>query len=410
MVRTLTKANLDERKKLTALIDDFIEANSKEPIKSLEAFLKDLTIFLYKRYDKVDKNLLKELAIERLKALNIAFDVKNAELIYEKMLEAASITTAAALSVKPLNIVFDRVDIKAIKSMKQSFYWVADEYNKKITAEIKNVIEDVFRGEIPRAELATHLQEKYGEILKRDRRYFEGVADHIINQSQNIARVTEAIKYNIKAFKVVARMDERTSDICRSMNGRIISAEHLQRQVDAILSAKSIGEKKAAAEWRSGYHFGKLPKNFGLPPYHFRCRTMVFPVNLFEDTIDGKKVRYADKNRDDAIVHIDKSGVQRRVKKHIYDKLKQKHKLKDKEIIGILNDIKYISPHSKIHGRFIAQSGRGYVAVFEGEDVITMFPPTRGKKYFNDNAKPGKIVNIDTGETIERIKKWFELF
>lgn len=401
MVRTLTKANLDERKKLTALIDDFIEANSKEPVKNLEAFLKDLTIFLYKRYDKVDKNLLKELAIERLKALNIAFDVKNAELLYEKMLEATAATTAAALSIKPLNIVFDRVDIKAIKSMKQSFYWVADEYNKKITDEIKNLIEDVFRGEVPRAELATHLQEKYGEILKRDRRYFEGVADHIINQSQNIARVTEAIKYNIKAFKVVARMDERTSDICRSMNGRIISAEHLQSQVLNILNAKSIGEKKAAAAWKNGYHFGKLPKNFGLPPYHFRCRTMVFPVNLFEDRVDGKKVKYADKNSNDALTMIDGSGVQRRIRREIYNKLKQKHNLSDKNIVGALNGIEWIARHSSNHQQFVAKSGN-YFIVFKGESVESIFIPKDKRGRVNKNYFKKWAVE----KTIERIKKW----
>ena len=401
MVRVLTKANLDERKKLSTLIDDFLASNSKEPVKSLEAFLKDLTIFLYKRYDKVDKNLLKELAIERLKALNITFDVTNAELIYEKMLEATAVSTATALSVKPLKVAFNRVDIKAIKTMKQSFYWVADEYNEKITDEIKKLIEDVFRGEVPRAELAQHLQEKYGKILKRDRVYFKGVADHIINQSKNIARVTEAIKYNIKAFKVVARMDERTSDICRSMNGRIIPAEHLQSQVDAILSAKSIGEKKRAAEWRNGYHFGKLPKNFGLPPYHFRCRTMVVPVNLFEDTVGGKKVRYADKNSNDALTMIDGSGVQRRIRKEIYSKLKNKHNLSDKNIVGALNGIEWVARHANDHQRFVAKSGN-YFIVFKGESVESIFiPKDKRGKVNRDYFKKWAVE-----KTIERIKKW----
>jgi len=401
MLKTLTKANIDEKKALQKLIDEFIESNSREPIKSLEAFLKDLTIFLYKRYDKIDKNLLKELAIERLKSLNIAFDVAKVELIYEKMLEATALTTAAALSVKPLGVEFDRVDIKAIKTMKQSFYWVSDEYNEKVTTEIKNLIEDVFRGDIPRAELAEHLQEKYGEILKRDRRYFEGVADHIINQSQNIARVTEAIKYNIKAFKVVARMDNRTSDICRSMNGRIIKAEHLQKQIDEILNAKSIGEKKAAAAWKSGYHFGKLPKNFGLPPYHFRCRTMVVPVNLFNDKVGGKDIEYADKDRDDAVVMIDSTGVQRHIKRDIYNKLKRKHNLSDKNIVGALNSIEVVARHATNHKQFVAKSGN-YFIVFKGDSVESIFVPKDSRGRVNrDYFKKWALE-----KTVERVKKW----
>merc|ERR1711879_436990 len=103
-------------------------------------------------------------------------------------------------------------------------------------------------------------------------RYFEGVADHIINQSQNISKVNQASK---------------------------------------VLAAKNISEKKEAAQWKNDAHYGKLPSNFGLPPYHFRCRTEIVPVWLSTEEIDGKKVKYALKKKDDIITHIDNTGVQR---------------------------------------------------------------------------------------------------
>lgn len=306
--------------------------------------------------------------------------------------------------------MFDRIDIESIKAMKKMFYWSGTEYNKDVEDKLKDIIDRVFRGEIPRKEVAKVLEEELDGVLKGSKSYFEGVADHIINQSQNVSAVVEGVKYGMEYFKVIAVMDSRTSKICRSMNGRIIPAKHLKAQADRLLKAKSIQEKKDAAVWKSDYHFGKLPANFGLPPYHFRCRTMVQAVSVYDEMIDGKKVYYSDKDKDDIITQIDNTGVQRRVKKHIYSKLKNKHGLKDKEIVGVLNDIRYISPHAKIHGRFIARSGRGYIAVFDGEDVITIFPPTRGKKYFNENAIQGKIVDVNTGATITRVKKWFEIF
>jgi len=39
-------------------------------------------------------------------------------------------------------------------------------------------------------------------------------------------------------------VDSKTSDICRSMNGRVIPAEHLERQANAITAAKSMAAKK----------------------------------------------------------------------------------------------------------------------------------------------------------------------
>ncbi|RAZ37948.1 hypothetical protein [Campylobacter hyointestinalis] len=34
-----------------------------------------------------------------------------------------------------------------------------------------------------------------------------------------------------------------------------------------------------------------MPKNFGLPPYHFRCRTEIVPVWIDEEEIEGVVMR-----------------------------------------------------------------------------------------------------------------------
>ncbi|MBD3866477.1 hypothetical protein JJB27_10570, partial [Campylobacter fetus subsp. venerealis] len=132
--------------------------------------------------------------------------------------------------------------------------------------------------------MAETLKEKFKGVLSANTSYFEGVSDHIISQAQNIARVNQSSKYGVKHYKVLARIDSRTSDICRSMNGRIIPASHIEAQSNNIQNAKDINEKKAAAIWRNEPFLGKiLPSNFGLPPYHFRCRTELVPVWINEE-------------------------------------------------------------------------------------------------------------------------------
>jgi len=78
----------------------------------------------------------------------------------------------------------------------------------------------------------------------------------------------------ITRVKVKAILDKRTSAICRALNGRIIEVAELSRQKEAILSAQSKEELKQAQPWlKASQVAGDLPSGYGLPPYHYRCRT-----------------------------------------------------------------------------------------------------------------------------------------
>lgn len=185
------------------------------------------------------------------------------------------------------------------------------------------------------------------------------------------------------------------------MHNKIIETPHLSKQVNSVLDAKNISEKKQAAAWKNDAHFVKLPSNFGLPPYHFRCRTEVVPVWLKEDEIDGKKVEFASKRKDDIITHIDKTGVQRRLKNsntHIQEKHKES---KSKDIISALNSIKEIAPHASNHQRTVAKSANGFIMVFEADEIVTAFKPidNNGKSSLDNYFK--RYVKQDKKEIIK---------
>lgn len=271
--------------------------------------------------------------------------------------------------------------------MRDTFYWTGTQYDKRTTDKLKGIIEEAFEGKISRTELTQRLSEEFNGVLSASKPYFEGVADHIISQSQNVSRVNQALKYGVEHFQVKARLDERTSDICRSMHGRIIEAAHLERQVNNILDAKSIDEKKRAATWSDKPQFGKLPSNFGLPPYHFRCRTEVVPVWLSEEEVDGKKVRFTSKRKDDVFVHIDKTGVERRAKETLWTHSKSLKPTK-KRTIALLNSIEEIAPHLKDKRRFAALSDNS-VIIFQSDEIytiVTLENKKRARDYFKRNS------------------------
>lgn len=400
LLSTLLKAKFDKNKSVSELVDEFIKQNAKLAKKELEAQLANLLIFINENYN-IDKKVLKELVNSKISSMGLSINPNNLEEIY------------AALAGKNIavNIVFDEIDVRAINAMRNNFYWVGKEFNKGFSDRLKDIIESAFRGEVARSELAGRLKEEFASELKQSVRYFEGVSDHIISQNQNISTVNQARKYGVKYYKVVAVMDSRTSAICRSMNGRLIPAEHIERQCDNIMNAKDMASKKAAATWAKAPYNGrsdKMDSNFGMPPYHFRCRTEIVPAWVDEYENDGVTMRASEApGKDEIIRHIDKMGVERVLtfvnandKKHSANLLQRTSAAK---IVSALNSITHIAPHANVEQKTIAKTQNGYIIIFDGDKIDTIFPTKDNqalKKYFENYAKKDKI---------EVIKRWWQI-
>nr|DAT18920.1 MAG TPA: minor capsid protein [Caudoviricetes sp.] len=400
LLSTLLKAKFDKNKSVSELVDEFIKQNAKLAKKELEAGLANLLIFINENYN-IDKKVLKELVNSKISSMGLNINPNNLEEIY------------AVLAGKNIavNVVFDEIDIRAINAMRNNFYWVGKEFNKGFTDRLKDIIESAFRGEVARSELAQRLKEEFASELKQSVRYFEGVSDHIISQNQNISTVNQARKYGVKYYKVVAVMDSRTSAICRSMNGRLIPAEHIERQCDNIMNAKDMASKKAAATWAKAPYNGrsdKMDSNFGMPPYHFRCRTEIVPAWVDEYESDGVTMRASEApGKDEIIRHIDKMGVERVLtfanandKKHSANLLQRTSAAK---IVSALNSITHIAPHANVEQKSIAKTQNGYIIIFDGDKIDTIFPTKDNqalKKYFENYAKKDKI---------EVIKRWWRI-
>jgi hypothetical protein len=415
LLNKIIKSNLNEKKSLNDLIDEFIKTQSSTTKAQLEEFLSSLFIYINKNYDKTPKEELLAIVESKLRDLNIQFDTKEVDDVYSSI--------ASATSVGTTKIVFDKIDVKAINSMRNGFFWASDKYNSDTQNLLKDTIEEAFKGNIPRADLSAALKQSFQGIIDKDENYFKLVSDNIISQSQNISRANQALKYDVQYFKVRARIDIKTSDFCRSINGRIISAKHLQTQLNNIIDADNIEDKKDAAPWQSKPIFGILPANIGMPPYHGRCRTQIEPVWINEETrVDkrtGKeyKVRNTKNDKNYKLTHIDKTGIEVNVKANIYDKItNNKHGLTEKQLVGALNSIKYKAPHKitgnhpNEHIKSVALTKDGYTLIYESNELVSCYPPTRRESsYFNDNAILGKVTDVDTGEIKERVKKWYEI-
>lgn len=415
LLQKIIKQRINKAKSLNDLIDEFVSTQVGFAKDHLEEFLSSLLVYINKNYDKTPKKELLSIVESKLQDLDIRFDTKDIDDIYSSIAFATSIGTT--------KVVFDQIDTKAINSMRKGFYWTTDKYNTDTQNLLKNMITKAFEGDITRAELSAVLKEEFEGMVDKDENYFKLVADYIISEAQNTSKINQALKYDVEAFKVRARIDTQTSDICRWMNGKIIPASHLKNQLTRVFESTSIESKKLAAPWQSKPIFGSLPKNVGRPPYHGHCRTELEPVWINEEIRTDKKtgkeykIRNSKNDKKHKLTHIDKTGIETKVKPHIYDKItKSKHGLTEKQLVGALNDIKYKAPHKitgnhpNEHIKSVALTNSGYTLIYESDELISCYPPSRrGSSYFNDNAILGKITDVDTGEIKERVKKWYEI-
>jgi len=385
-LKALLKAKAKENQDIETLINNFIKEQGKLAKDKTDTFLTELMVYILKNANSNKDNLLK-LVEAKLSHLQYDVSIDALEIIYAK--------TAIEASKAGIKFTFDKVDVKALEAMSKNFIWLKEDGSQRAQKQIKDAVEKAFKGDLKIRELGAHLKEKFGSISKQSESYFQGVADHIIRQNQNIARLRQYEKSGSKYIQISAVIDSKTSDICRSMNGRVIEIAHVSSQADALLSAKNVDEKKKASAWLKGAQFGKLPTNFGLPPYHFRCRTRIVSYSSANLDVDGKKTTGAKsskskyKGKQVLFSHVDKIGVERIVTRDTYEHYSYSDKPPKKDLISAMNSITEIAPHADVHGRYVALTQKNIVLVYQDKELWTAVQlpsKNKAKNYFKTSA------------------------
>lgn len=162
------------------------------------------------------------------------------------------------------------------------------------------------------AELAAAAEH---ELTGRTPHYWDVVASAFIGRARAHAQVSSYAEAGIETFRVVAVLDEHTSDVCRFLHGQVVTvaaaletfaraerarspralrraAPWVRRRGGALIVDHSSGEHTLAQITRSGVgarddvgefepHVagdGLAALGIGLPPYHGLCRSTTEPI------------------------------------------------------------------------------------------------------------------------------------
>ncbi len=257
------------RRKLSNLLLIEWDKRSKEV---LDEFLRELSLS--------DTNLTKKEINERLKRIGQILGVNFAAGVdtgVNKILfDTYRIAQTDQLGVIPK---FNLTDRRALKWLHENhIYWIGTYYDRILNKKIKSVADEVIKEGLSRKEAGKRLKDKFKDEFKKSRYYWEGLSNHAVTRAREFGHTEAYVKAGIIEVEIVAVMDNRTTPICREMNGKIIPVKRMVELRDKIISAKNPEQVKKIDKWLDvkdvkGKDGEDLPLSASMPPYHFGCRT-----------------------------------------------------------------------------------------------------------------------------------------
>lgn|GEM_PF-4024866 len=186
-----------------------------------------------------------------------------------------------------LNASFNVRDFQAMEYLKQSDYFYVGKQFGSYSDDISTLIrEAVFEEGLGAKAAARQIYEKLNGVVNTEFWKYERVARTSANRVRNWSRVFAFHENNVATVRFVAVMDERTSEVCDTMNGEVFEVswivEHLEKvmesgeealpdispfpeSVDALLNPEGI-TKDAIDLAGEGY---------AAPPLHPHCRSVL---------------------------------------------------------------------------------------------------------------------------------------
>lgn len=286
---------------------------------------------------------------------------------------------------------------------KNTLFWVGDYYDSHVQDKFREVLQEFFQGGYSRHQIADLLEETFADLGPKTEAYWDLLADHTCTKVREIGRLSGYEQAGVEYLEIRAWLDAKTTPMCRRLHGRIIAVREVRQFVNGYLAACQTGDKEAVKQawpmWNenrfrsagiAGIPSGKLvAAGVGLPPYHFRCRTIT--VSYFEELNSsglnvanaGAQVTFWDGSRERAETiaweHLDRLGRKITVTQELIKKVTGKNPpvLIDKLRSG-LNSIDGIGENRRpeASGESVCRTKNGLLIFLRGNVITSAYYPT----------------------------------
>lgn len=167
----------------------------------------------------------------------------------------------------------------------------------------RNVLTDALERNLPQSEVAASLKEAVGTTVGNEN-YWNVVGSSWVNRSRNWSNLETFSSAGIKNYQILAIIDERTSVICRGLDGKTFAVANQISILEKASQSTDLDQFKKDVPWLRSFTDekgrevvgiktkrgftnvtinGKLQgkssvlqkKGFAMPPFHGLCRTTV---------------------------------------------------------------------------------------------------------------------------------------
>ena len=186
-------------------------------------------------------------------------------------------------STHGLDMMWDTIDDRATEWLyDHHMYWVKGYYNKHLSTALSAHVADAMKEGLGRQAIGEELKrffDGYPGVRNQPLHYWRGFAANGMNRTRQFGLLQSWQDVGITQLEVMAVMDERTSSICKRMNGEIIPIDMGIGQRDLLMAADDPEDVKTIAPWPKLEDIEDkkikaiMDQGVITPPYHFNCRT-----------------------------------------------------------------------------------------------------------------------------------------
>ncbi len=197
---------------------------------------------------------------------------------------------------------FGVADQKAVEALSdQTNFWLGEMYGANVDAAIKDAVQPAVLAGLGRADAGKRVRESVESKLKTFStpqgfrgtavQYFEGVSANATTYGRVAGHLRGFSEAGITRYTLSNPNDDRTSQICIFMDGKVFEVRDGMNNLARVLEARTPNEVRAVHPWaqnvaelKATYSKGGsgalASGGFALPPFHFRCRTTVDVENV----------------------------------------------------------------------------------------------------------------------------------
>jgi len=228
-------------------------------------------------------------------AISASLSVRFTALVQSDLLDLIQVAYETAqfeaVGIRPALNLIDRRAIEWLD--RYNVYWVRSHFDQHLRDKIveigRRVIDGTmpsrqpgreFRGTLGRLEGGKLFQRELGETLGQSQSYWQGFSANVVTKSQEMSRVEGYVKAGVKSLRIATIGDDRRSEVCTFLDGKIVPIALMVRLRDELLEAKNPEDVKSIKPWlkidqvRAGVR-GNTVTDYRLafPDYHYFCRS-----------------------------------------------------------------------------------------------------------------------------------------